>query len=83
MQKALSFLEPLPQGFYETFVPLTAFQLCSCVRIGWQRRRDRQPEADEQRQGLDRNSGVAFEPLNLSRQSIKAPGKSGFTTQAI
>ena len=34
VQKALPFLEPLPQGFHETFVPLTAFQLRRCLRIG-------------------------------------------------
>ena len=80
VQKALSFLEPLPQDFHKALIPLTAFQLRRCLRIRWQRRCDRQPEADEQRQGLDRDAEVAFEPLNLPRQSIEAPRKGSLTT---
>jgi hypothetical protein len=33
VQKALSLLEPLAQGFHEALIPLTAFQLCGCLRI--------------------------------------------------
>src|SRR5712671_4389409 len=79
VQKTLPFVEPPPQGFYETFVPLAAFQLCRRLCVGWQRRRDCQPEADEQRQCLDRDSDTALQPLDLPRQPIEAPGKSGLT----
>jgi hypothetical protein len=49
VQKTLPPLEPPPQSFYETFVPLTAFQLGRRLRFWWQRWRDGQPEADKQR----------------------------------
>ncbi len=79
MQKTLPFLQPLPQGLHETFVPLAAFQLRGRLRIGRQRRCDGQPEADEQRQGLDRNSEIAFEPLDLPRQPIESGDRKDAT----
>src|SRR5215475_1549093 len=77
MQKALPFLKPLPQRLDEAFISLPALELRCGLRITWQRRRYGQPEADEQRQGLDRDSDIALNPLDLPRQAVEAPGKSG------
>jgi hypothetical protein len=50
----------------------SGFYFCaSCAMPGRHlARRDGQPEADEQRQGLDRDAKIALEPLDLPRQFL-------------
>jgi hypothetical protein len=48
------------------------------MRVSRQRRRDGEPEADEERQRLGPDRDVALQPLHLARQAIEPPGESGF-----
>ena len=53
-QKALPFLQPAPERLDKSFEALPALYLRGRLCVVGQRRRDRQPEADEERQGLGR-----------------------------
>src|SRR5260370_38238956 len=70
VQKSLSLGETPTERFEETLVPFTPLHLGAGLRIGRQLRRDRQPEADEQRQRLGPDRSVPFQPLHLPRQAI-------------
>lgn len=68
-QEALTLLEPLAERFDETFEALAPLDLCRGLRVAGKRRRDCQPEADEQRERLGCDAEIAFDPLGLARES--------------
>ena len=78
MQETLAFLKPFAERFDKAFESLAALDLSGCLRVARQRRRDRQPEAHEQRQRLGRDADVTLKPLDLPGQPVEAAGEGGF-----
>src|SRR3546814_21055280 len=63
--------ETTAERLYEAVVTLTSFRPCSglaCIRQG---RRRAQPESDEQRHGLDRDTGVPLQPLHAAVDAVE------------
>ena len=61
----MALLQSAPECLDKSFKALPTLYLRGRLRIVGQRRRDRQPEADEEGQGLGRQADVAFQPLDL------------------
>jgi hypothetical protein len=55
----------------EHFEPLAAERACSVLVARWQRRRDRQVVADEERKGLGHHREIAVEPVELPAHAVK------------
>ena len=77
VKQALSLLQPPAQRLDEALIALPAFDLRRGLCVARQRRRDGQPEADEQRERFGRYADIALEPLDLPGQPIETAGEGG------
>jgi hypothetical protein len=70
--------EPPAEGVEETIIALERLGPCRGLgRIG-QRWCRAEPEADEQRHGLNRDVGIAFNPLDAAIDAVQPLGDNGF-----
>src|SRR6516225_5617622 len=72
-QKRRPFGESSSQSLDEGMVPFGAFGACGSLGLLRQRRCCREPEANKERQGLDRDPDIALKPLRLPDQPIEPP----------
>lgn len=78
VQQRASLRQPTAQSFYETLKSFSSLGLGDRLRICRELRRDREPEANEQREGFSRDGEIALETLDLARKAIKPSGEGGF-----
>ena len=74
LKKTLPLLQSPPECLDEALVTFAALDLCRGLRVARQRRRDRQPEPDEQRQRLARDGDISLQSLDLARRAGRYAG---------